>query len=73
MALSANDDIVTKPMYDAARAGAAGCMSLIERLQAYQAMGFPLPDIQQVIDEWHPRFNAVIEQYGQQRLNSNPR
>jgi hypothetical protein len=73
MPLQANEEIVTKPMHTAAQQGLAGCMSLIERLAAYEAMGFPLPDIRQVVDEWQPRFNAVIEQYAQQRMVSGGR
>lgn len=67
MSMVVSDSFVTKAMYDAARAGLAGCMSCVEKIAMAQQLGFEAPDAQAVINEWQPRLEAVIQQYNEQQ------
>ena len=71
MAASApiTDDIVDKPMYDAARAGLAKCMWCQERLAVFDQLGLSRPEVKSLVEEWQPRFEATVEYYNQQRAN----
>lgn len=66
-----SDDIVTKPMNEAAKAGLTSCHRCIEKLATFDALGFPLPDVRGIVEDWKPRFEAVIEQYAQQQAGKH--
>lgn len=67
MATTMPSEIVTKPMYDAAKKGLTGCLACREQLSVYEHLGWPVPDVKGLVDEWQPKLEALVEYYGQQR------
>ena len=71
MAAMTSEELVTKTMYDAARAGLEGCLRFRERAAVVQGIDWPVPDHVNYIDEWQPKLSALIEYYNLRKAMKN--
>lgn len=66
MAADVSDKIISKTAYDAAKRGAAQVMATRDLVGICHHLGYMVPDVVQQLDDCQPRFEAVIERYGQE-------